>query len=1018
MYYNIVLFLLSFSFIFSQIINHEPVSTVKKGLSVEINVFTDLQGQEIKSFNLYYKNHDQIGYFKENLISEDGVYYSSKIPAEFITNKDIYYYIYLETETDIFTLPLIEPNLNPYRINVLEQNQEIENDIIFSNSVSYINIITPQHNDKILSDDLVISVSYYEHDNIDINSISVFLDDVDYTSNANIKENYLILVPPKKIKSGLHKIKLSFADNTGIYFQPIVWSFIIIEETEKEYFTYSGKVWSDYTDNNIDGYSASYNTSNMNFSIKTEWMNFDFKARQNSLDNPLEQSKNRYSFIMKNNFVDINYGDFYPQFDPITLNGNRVRGLGMNLNTKFFQINMIKGELNRAIQGSIDNALELSYSQEYDAYNEQDYNQLTIDRNDYTFQNDLTALRLAFGNKDKFNWGLNLVKVKDNIESVNSMVDGAIIDLDALTEKYNSDYYIDFNNDDIYNDNDILYDDINSLGIEDQFDDLTSIDFLDEFIIYETSTILVGYCYDDLGDSEDDCEGCGSEGCPIKQNVWNIEILYDDLEQVINQVNFFNNDLDWSENYLIDNWTSTAPRDNFVIGTDIKVNANKVKLNAGIAFSAFNNNIWSPAMTDYELDTINDDHQDCYINRSYANLPPIDTDCTDDMNNCDIGDYYWLNCLAYIYNGGDLYDDIEIQLDVIESGIETFDPSDIENLFHINSNINLPSIVDGESGTGFSDILNYPEIAYDFNVRLIYPKQNIHFGIKKVGKDFNSLGNSYLQSDTRETYISDRIKLLNNRMFLLLSWKAIDNGLINKTSQSDKYDINISYHPRPNLPSFTINYGLYDKSSGDSTLIYDEYDEYGLGIGNPSDTTNVSISTDTENLNISVNYNFNLFETNHNFSLSSYKSDTKDLLLEVLSAYPNYISPSSASSNYNLSLRSFISESFNTDFYFSNSSYVYSKKEFSAFQEQDIFSARLGVNYNNNRLVDKIGAWIDYSKGDGTSSYSQYGLKLLINMKLFNNLFMDINLRHYNRKIIDDDNYKNSIVKANISYNF
>ena len=127
MYYNIVLFLLSFSFIFSQIINHDPVSTVKRGLSVEINVFTDLQGQEIKSFNLYYKNHDQIGYFKENLISEDGVYYSSKIPAEFITNKDIYYYIYLETETDIFTLPLIEPNLNPYRINVLEQNQEIEN---------------------------------------------------------------------------------------------------------------------------------------------------------------------------------------------------------------------------------------------------------------------------------------------------------------------------------------------------------------------------------------------------------------------------------------------------------------------------------------------------------------------------------------------------------------------------------------------------------------------------------------------------------------------------------------------------------------------------------------------------------------------------------------------------------------------------------------------------------------------------------------------------------------------------
>ena len=350
----------------------------------------------------------------------------------------------------------------------------------------------------------------------------------------------------------------------------------------------------------------------------------------------------------------------------------------------------------------------------------------------------------------------------------------------------------------------------------------------------------------------------------------------------------------------------------------------------------------------------------------------------------------------------------------------------------INSNINLPSIVDGESGTGFSDILNYPEVAYDFNVRLIYPKQNIHFGIKKVGKDFNSLGNSYLQSDTKETYISDRIKLLNNRMFLLLSWKSIDNGLINKTSESDKYDINISYYPRPNLPSFTINYGLYDKSSGSPIFVFAQYDEFGISdCDDPYtveqeecaeedaiDFTNSSIETNTKNLNINMNYNFNLLKVNHNLGLSSYNSDTKDLLLEALYTTPNYISPSSISNNYNLSLRSFISEFLNTDCYFSNSSYVYSKEEFSAYQEQDIFSTRLGLNYYNNKLVDKIGVWIDYSKGKGTSSYSQYGLKLLINMKLFNNFFMDINLRHYNRKIVNDDDYKNSILKANISYNF
>ena len=38
--------------------------------------------------------------------------------------------------------------------------------------------------------------------------------------------------------------------------------------------------------------------------------------------------------------------------------------------------------------------------------------------------------------EDKFNWGLNLVKVKDNISSVRSNVKGAIINLDAITNQF------------------------------------------------------------------------------------------------------------------------------------------------------------------------------------------------------------------------------------------------------------------------------------------------------------------------------------------------------------------------------------------------------------------------------------------------------------------------------------------------------------------------------------------------------------------------------------------------------
>ena len=90
---------------------------------------------------------------------------------------------------------MLEPDLNPFRVNVLEEKQEISNEVSFSNTISHVNIIAPQHKEKILSDNLVVSVSYYGHDTIDINSIKLSLDGLDVTSVTNIKDNYLIFIP-------------------------------------------------------------------------------------------------------------------------------------------------------------------------------------------------------------------------------------------------------------------------------------------------------------------------------------------------------------------------------------------------------------------------------------------------------------------------------------------------------------------------------------------------------------------------------------------------------------------------------------------------------------------------------------------------------------------------------------------------------------------------------------------------------------------------------------------------------
>ena len=1018
-----ILILFFFHFLLSQSINHEPIKNIKENSDIKVEVFIDLQASEIKTFDLYYKNSSQDGYFKQNFFSDDDIYFYSNIPSNFVIDKDIYYYILLETETNILTSPQIDPQLNPFRINVLKEVVN-NNEFTYENKISNVNIISPEYDENVLPENFIISVSYYEYDNLNIDSIKVFLDDIDITSETNIKQNYLIYIPQKKINSGLHKVKILIPNKENSFFNPIIWTFNIVEKYEKQNFNYFGKLWTDFTGNEIDGLNTSYNTSNFNFTANTEWMDFNLKSRYNSLDNDFEQSKNRYSLRMKNKFLVIDYGDFYPQFDQLSLNGNRVRGIGFNFNSNFIQLNLVKGELNRAVQGSANEAFDLSYSTEYSEEQQQDFNQLNISRSGYTFQNELSGLRIGFGREDKINWGLNLVKVKDNISSVSSNINGAIINLDAITNQFSSDQFIDFNDNDFFDSDDLLYLDTKLNGNDGVWDDAQFFNNINEFLINEVNTVLVGYCIDNP-DEEDICDNCYEDSCPIKQNIISIEIYEENLDYVLNQVNLFN-DLDINLNYLDDNWFSGTPKDNLVLGTDFKVNSNKFKVNGSIAFSTLNDNIWYPVTTKNELDTILDEFEDCFVGRTYSNEFP--------------DDYYWLDCTAYDINGSE----IPLIYNELGASLEDFpDPEDLSDLMHfnpVNMIPNIPSFFNDEYDSKFSDILNYPEVSYDFNIRLNYPNQNFYFGIKKVGSEFNSFANSYLQSDTQEKFINNRFKLLNNRMYLSLNWKSINNGLSSdiSSSNSDKYDLIISYYPRKNLPNLNLNYGLYDKNSG---LYFEEIDN-NLGFcddeaiitenecpnnqwnqnenyGSVIDITDNRIITQTNNISLTLSQNLTFWDTNHNFSLSVFKSDTDDILYkDRILENIDYVSPQSTSNNTNFLIKSYINSFLSTDFYFSNSEYTFSNEISSAFQEQDVVITRLGINYNNNKIIEKIGTSIDYSSGDGTTPYNQYGLKLLLDLKFSKNLLMNINMRYYNRSIPNDADYKNSIIKANLSYNF
>ena len=73
-----------------------------------------------------------------------------------------------------------------------------------------------------------------------------------------------------------------------------------------------------------------------------------------------------------------------------------------------------------------------------------------ISRNNYTFGRDLYGLRIGLGKKDRLNFALNILKVEDNINTVDQSLNNTIIDIPynmSPFSEYNSSECIDINHD-------------------------------------------------------------------------------------------------------------------------------------------------------------------------------------------------------------------------------------------------------------------------------------------------------------------------------------------------------------------------------------------------------------------------------------------------------------------------------------------------------------------------------------------------------------------------------------------
>ena len=190
---------------------------------------------------------------------------------------------------------------------------------------------------------------------------------------------------------------------------------------------HKAKFWTSYSMIDIDGYTKIKNDINYRYNANLSWITINSTGYNTSLEDSNQQTKNKFNISFSNNNFDLTLGDFYPQFNKFSINGAKVRGVGINFSYPYMNLNIVNGELLHEIQGQLndDSMLISEFQQPRDTTN----GFVSLTRNNYTFQRDLKALRLGFGFPERVNINLDIAKINDNTLSVYNYLPGSYIEI-------------------------------------------------------------------------------------------------------------------------------------------------------------------------------------------------------------------------------------------------------------------------------------------------------------------------------------------------------------------------------------------------------------------------------------------------------------------------------------------------------------------------------------------------------------------------------------------------------------
>jgi len=386
--------LLSCTLLFGRGFTHFPMKAVTAG-----SVHTlSLTAESANRVYVHYRTNIADDYRVVEM-EQTGYQYQSdiKIPEKNAHELD-YFFSVVHLNGAVETFPSELPDENPYKSRILAYQEDI--------NFNY-EIISPLENEVIDPEDFMVAVSLFDSSNqIDVKKTRIYVNDVELTSQADLSEELISVVPASNLSLGRTKLKVQLFNAAGKQLKSVEWMATLrsgLNEAASA-FALHGSLSFDNRSETVGVDEASDNFFNGNAYLygNVSSMRVFGKARISSEQSDTRQNVNRFTAGAESELFKVHIGDVSPDYHPLILQNRYARGFQAGLYFGFLNFDYASGNMNKEITAnSVENITGF-------------------------FERKMVSGRVSFGQRgDAFYLGISALKTKD--QDINAGTDTAMV---------------------------------------------------------------------------------------------------------------------------------------------------------------------------------------------------------------------------------------------------------------------------------------------------------------------------------------------------------------------------------------------------------------------------------------------------------------------------------------------------------------------------------------------------------------------------------------------------------------